>query len=578
MKNKKNIIILICLFLLSFITFYRLMRPGLFSMMDDMHVFRLDQLDKCLKDGQVPCRLIKDGGMGYGYPLFNYYSPLTYSISEVFHLTGFSLIDSLKITFALCHVIGIFGMYFFASLFFGTYGGFISAIIFLLAPYQATDSWVRGAIAESMAINLIPWVFYFLTKFINSKNKRLLTFDFRLFGLIISLSALLLSHNLTSLAIAPVLVIYSLVLLFKNKNLNIKSIFKLVFPVLVSIGISSFFLLPALLEKNFVTIDTMTQGYFQYIIHFATLSQLFISRFWGFGASLWGPIDDMAFSVGIVQWLIPLFAIIFLFFKKIFKNKASLFKGGNSDLSEQVGFIILFSLVFLFSVFLTHNKSTFIWKALPFMAFYQFPWRFLSITIFASSFVAGSIILLINKKFQILAVVLISIITILLNFSYFREDIWYPNLTDNQKLSSTEIVAQSGAGLKDYWPKYSQNFPNSFVSDSPTVVQGEADFIKYYKKSNYSEAFFSVSTPKATIKLPIVYFPNWELYIDNQKTDFQIDSDLGLIQFEVNQGSHHYELFLKNTSIRTIGNSISLISLVLVIIMGIKSKFKKNEK
>lgn len=565
MKSKKNIIILICLFLLSFITFYRLMRPGLFSMMDDMHIFRLDQLDKCLKDGQVPCRLIKDGGMGYGYPLFNYYSPLTYGISEVFHLTGFSLINSLKITFALCHIIGIFGMYFFASLFFGTYGGFISAIVFLLAPYQATDSWVRGAIAESLAINLIPWVFYFLTKFINSKNKILLTFDFRLFGLIISLSALLLSHNLTSLAIAPVLVIYSLVLLFNNKNLNIKSILKLAVPVLISIGISSFFLLPALLEKKFVTVDTMTQGYFQYIIHFATLSQLFVSRFWGFGASLWGPIDDMAFSVGIIQWLIPLFAIIFLFFKR-------------KKLKENFIFIILFSLVFLFSVFLTHNKSTFIWKALPFMAFYQFPWRFLSIAIFASSFLAGSIILIINKKFQILTVVLISIITILLNFSYFKEDIWYPNLTDSQKLSPTEIVAQSGAGLKDYWPKYSQNFPTSFVFDSPIIVQGEADFIKYYKKSNYSEAFFSVSTPKAIIKLPIVYFPNWELYIDNQKTDYQIDSDLGLIQFEVNQGSHHYELFLKNTPIRTIGNSISLISLVLVIIMGIKSKFKKNEK
>jgi len=155
MKSKKNIIILICLFLISIITFYRLIQPGYFSMMDDMHVFRLDQLDKCLKDGQIPCRFIQDGGMGYGYPLFNYYSPLAYSVAEFFHLTGFSLINSLKITFALCHIVGVFGMYFFASLFWGNLGGFISAIIFLLAPYQATDSFVRGAIAESLAINII---------------------------------------------------------------------------------------------------------------------------------------------------------------------------------------------------------------------------------------------------------------------------------------------------------------------------------------------------------------------------------------------------------------------------------------
>lgn len=560
MKSKKNIILLIFLFLISIITFYRLFRPGYFSMMDDMHVFRLDQFDKCLKDHQIPCRFIQDGGMGYGYPLFNYYSPLVYSIAEGFHLIGFSLINSLKITFALCHIIGIFGMYFFASLFWGNLGGFISAIIFLLAPYQATDSWVRGAIAESLALNIIPWVFYFLTKFIKNNLK----LDIRNWILLtISLIALLLSHNLTSLAIAPILVIYSLYLLFKNKKLNIKSILNLTIPVLFSVGLSSFFLLPAIFEKNLVTVDTMTQGFFQYIIHFATLNQLFISRFWGYGASLWGPVDDMAFSIGLIQWLIPLISIIFLFFKKS---------------KKYFSFSLLFFLIFLFYVFLTHNKSTFIWKSLPFMAFYQFPWRFLSIAIFTASFTAGSIILLINKKkIQILAVILITAVTIILNFSYFKEDIWYSNLTDKQELSSDRILAQSGAGLKDYWPKYGKDFPSSFAPNSPIITQGEADFVKYYKKSNYSEGFFSVSTPKAIIKLPIVYFPNWELYLDNQKINYQIDSDLGLIQFEVNQGTHHYELFFKNTNVRIVANFISLISLISIIILSIKPKFK-NEK
>jgi len=353
--------------------------------------------------------------------------------------------------------------------------------------------------------------------------------------------------------------------------LNIKSVVQLFIPVLFSIGISSFFLLPAIFEKNLITIDTMTQGYFNYIIHFATLNQLFISRFWGFGASLWGPIDDMAFSVGLIQWLIPLISIIFLTIKT-FQKKTSL---SNKVVPILSGPVILFFLVFLFSVFLTHNKSTFIWKTLPFMSFYQFPWRFLSIAIFASSFVAGSIVLLINHKFQKLALILISLTTIILNFSYFKEDIWFKNLTDSQKLSSEEVIKQSGAGLKDYWPKFGKNFPTTFAPNLPTIIQGEVDFIKYYKKSNYSEAYFSVSTPKATINLPIVHFPNWELYVDNQKIDYQINPDLGLIQFEINQGSHHYELFFKNTKIRLIANLISLISLSLIIVFGIKAKLKK---
>lgn len=552
MKSKKNLILLICLFLISIITFYRLIRPGFFSMQDDMNVFRLDQLDKCLKDGQIPCRFIKDGGMGYGYPLFNYYPPLAYGIAEGFHLVGFSLIDSLKITFASSHLIGAFGMYFFASLFWGSLGGFISAIIFLLAPYQATDSFVRGAISESLAINIIPWIFYFLTNFINSNKKRLL--------LIFSLSALLLSHNLISLAIAPVLIIYSLLILIKDKNLNLKSIFKLSLPVLIAIGISSFFLLPAIFEKNLITIDTMTHGYFNYIIHFATLNQLFISRFWGYGASLWGPIDDMAFQIGLIQWFLPLIAIFFLFFKK---NKIYIYVS------------LLFFFVFLFSIFLTHNKSTFIWQTFPFMAFFQFPWRFLSIAIISLSFIAGSIILLINKKHQILSVIIISIITILLNFSYFKEDIWFPNLTDSQKLSPTEIIAQSGAGLKDYWPKYGKNFPISFAPDKP-VVSNNIIFTNYLKKSN-QVTLIAITKSNAKITLPLVYFPNWQLYIDNQKSNFEINKDLGLIEFNLTPGTHSISLKLFNTPIRTIANLISLISLALAIIISIKLN-SKNEK
>jgi uncharacterized membrane protein len=553
MKYKRNILLLILLFLVSIITFYRLIRPGYFSMMDDMHVFRLQQFDQCLKDGQFPCRLIKDGGMGYGYPLFNYYSPLAYGMAESFHLIGFSLINSLKITFAVCHLIGVFGMYFFASLFWGSYGGFVSAIIFLLAPYQATDSFVRGALSELLAINLIPWVFYFLTKFIKSNKYKFL--------LIVSLSALLLSHNLTSLAIAPILLIYSFLLLFKDKKINIKSIKKLSVPVLIAVGICSFFLLPAIFEKNLVTVDTMTQGYFQYIIHFATLNQLFISRFWGYGASLWGPVDDMSFSVGLIQWLLPLISVIFLFFKKDKKN---------------IVLSILFFLVFIFSLFLTHNKSTFIWKALPFMPFFQFPWRFLSIAIFASAFISGSIIFLIKKKkYKIITFVVISTVTILLNFSYFKEDIWYPNLTDSQKLTTEEITRQSGAGLKDYWPKFSQNFPTEFAPKEP-IIKGDVVIEKYLKKSNKVTLNLLVKS-ESKITMPLAYFPNWELFIDGQQSDFEITKDLGLIEFNLNPGQHSIILKLSNTPIRTIANLITLISLSLAIIIT-KRPSKKNEK
>jgi uncharacterized membrane protein len=552
MNKKYNFLLLILIFLISFVTFYRLLRPGYFSMMDDMHVFRLQQLDQCLKDGQIPCRFIRDGGMGYGYPLFNYYSPFVYYLSEFFHIIGFSLINSIKISFALTHIIGAFGMYFFAALLWGNIGGFISSIVFLLAPYQATDSFVRGSLAELMAINFLPWIFYFLTNFIKQEKHRFL--------LIISLSLLLVTHNLISVAVAPILLSYSLFLLIKDKKFNIKMLLKLLFIVLISASISASFLLPALFEKNLVTVDTMTQGYFYYVNHFATLHQLFISRFWGFGASLWGPVDDMAFQIGIIQWTIPILALVLLIFKKS---------------KKYLTVSILFALTFLFSIFLTHNKSTFVWKLLPFMAYFQFPWRFLSIAIFASSFLAGGIILTLSNKYKNIFAVIIVVFSIILNFTYFKEDIWFNSLTDQEKLSSEEIVKQSGAGLKDYWPKYSTSFPTSFAPEKPVLPSGS--IINNYTSLSNKLSLDLTLKSDAKITLPKVYFPESMLYIDNKVSDYEINKQTGLIEFNLSSGTHSILLVFKDTPLRKYANMLSIIGIVLAIITSIRFKHK-NEK
>ena len=110
----------------------------------------------------------------------------------------------------------------------------------------------------------------------------------------------------------------------------------------------------------------MTQGYFNYINHFTTLKQLFFDRFWGYGASLWGPKDDMSFQIGLIQWLLPLLALFFAF-RKNQKNKYTILT-------------VLF--IGFFFLFLTHNKSTFIWHLFPIMAYFQFPGAFLVLPCF----------------------------------------------------------------------------------------------------------------------------------------------------------------------------------------------------
>jgi uncharacterized membrane protein len=528
---------IIILLLLSVLTFYRLLRPGYFSMQDDMHIFRLQQFDRCLDDGQVPCRYIPDGGLGYGYPLFNYYSPLPYALGETFHLIGFSFIDSIKIVFILGHLLAPIGMFFLANLFFGPNGGFIAAVIFMFAPYQSTDSYVRGSIAEFLALNLIPLSLYFVLR--NSQKSTKISFLWAT----LSLTALFLSHNL--FAATSLFVFILIIAIFNPKNL-VKSFI----PIFVSILLSAFFLIPAAFEKNLVHVDTMTQGYFYYVNHFATLNELFISRFWGYGASLWGPIDDMSFQIGWIQWIVPSLIFIFVFFQKNLKHKTVL---------------CLFMALAVFFIFLTHNQSTFIWKNLFFMPYFQFPWRFVGFATIFLSLISGSIFLILkNSRFSILLLISITIITIGLNFNYFKEDIWYPSLTDSQKLSGQNLIAQQGAGLKDYWPTSASNFPTISAPSTPWSDQ-KFDLISYSKKSNRLNLTVNTTSPQTVINLPLVFFPTWQLILDGQKSSYQVDPKLGIIQVTLSPGKHDLSLTFHNTPLRSISNIISLLTLVVIL-------------
>ncbi|MFA5025928.1 MAG: hypothetical protein WC503_05470, partial [Candidatus Shapirobacteria bacterium] len=365
---------------------------------------------------------------------------------------------------------------------------------------------------------------------------------------VLFLCFLYLSHNLTLIYALP------LIALFTVLTKKFKYFFR---TLLWSIALCSFFLIPAFFEKNLTTVDTMTQGFFNYIIHFVTLKELFISNFWGYSGTMWGPIDGLSFNLGIVVWLTSFFVFMMYLIRTKIKHRL---------------LIIIMFLIGVFALFLTHNKSTFIWQLLPFMAYFQFPWRFLGLAIFCFSFISGGLVNLFKANLRLPLILGLIVITIGINYSYFKEDIWYQKLTDSDKLNGAEQIRQSAAGLMDYWPKYGSEFPKTYAPSAPIVLKGNVDFVKYYKNSHFSEAYFSVSTPNALVNLPIVYFPNWNLIMDGKKSDYKIDEQFGLIQLQLSQGQHHYELSFKNTPLRTFANLFSLLTLGSFIILIIREK------
>src|SRR4030042_1300374 len=96
---KKNLIAISTILFFSILISLPFLKPGLYIIHDDQQIARLFLFDQALKAGQFPPRWIDGLGFGFGYPLFVFYPPFVYILGELFHLIGFSFIDSIKFVF-----------------------------------------------------------------------------------------------------------------------------------------------------------------------------------------------------------------------------------------------------------------------------------------------------------------------------------------------------------------------------------------------------------------------------------------------------------------------------------------------
>lgn len=528
-------------------TFKPLLRSGFFPMHDDVQAMRVLQMDKCLKDFQIPCRWVPDMGFGYGYPQFNYYSPLPYYLMESFHLIDLNFLDSVKAFFVFSILVSMIGMFYLGKEFWGIKGGILSALFYSFAPYYAYDLYVRGAVGELAAFAILPFIFLYTKRLVEGNKRSLLL-------LTLSFSALFTSHNITSTFFLPLTFVWFLYLslfYFRLSPLLLKKILKgFLLSVIWGFGLSAFFVLPAIFEKVFVKTETLTYGYFNYVSHFVGLKQLLLNTFWGYGSSEPGQFDQAFLGIGILHWTLPLVAAFLLWYFR--KNK---------ELMLCVGLIFCGWL----GLFMIHPRSVFIWDNIPLLSYFQFPWRFLILVIFLFSFAFGSLGLTLNGSKSYAFGIFLSLYFVLLIFyaSYFRPSTWL-NINDARKFSGESWQLQQTVSINDYLPVYAKEAPNKPAADQPEVVEGQAEFLDKSVGTDWQRWKIDVKSDNAQIRLQLFYFPGWKAWVDKEEKTINYDNKWGLITFNIEKGQHEIYAKLTNTPIRKLGNLVSLVGLVYI--------------
>ncbi len=538
-------------FIVSLIFLLPLLKPGFYTMYDDMQVVRLWQMDKCFSDFQFPCRWVPDLGLGYGYPIFNYYAPFPYYVMEIVHLLGVSFVESVKIGFILPVVFSSLLFYLFLRFRFKIFPSLLALILFIFTPYKASDLFVRGAMGEIWGMFSVSYLLFSIERYFfrNDKPARI--------NLIVSVLIFMISHNLTTFIFFPFLAGYITIRLIENKY-GFKKICDFIALFVIGIGLSSFYVFPMYFEKNLVHISTMTSGYFGYLQHFLNFKQIFIMIDWGYGPSIMGPNDDAFLGYGVVHsgvFTLALLLFIIIYCKNLLLKKRK----------EKIHLTVFLVISFIAFSFMVHERSTVIYKLFTSLQIIQFPWRFIMVGTYIIPIFTAHVFNGLQKKFVLFLLGAVGILIILIYLPVFRPKDWF-NLSDVQKLSGLELKRALTSSIYDYLPLSAKRAPDDIAEEKISVINGSVDSEVFEKGSNWYRIVIDVKTNNAQITLPSYNYPVWKIYVDKSEVPAKSFGDFGLVSFEVSDGRHEIIAKQGDTPLKILSNCVSLLFVIVFII------------
>lgn len=545
--KKIDWLVIFSFLIISIFTLKDLFKPGFYTSHDGPHqVVRLYYFDQVIRDGQIPPRWVQGLLNGFGYPLFNFSYHLPWLIAEPIHLVGFSIFDSIKLTFLAGFVLSGITIYFFLKDQFGRLPAISGTIIYLFAPYRFSNIFVRAAIGDATSFIFIPLIFLSLNKFRVSERTN---WKWIPIGAL-SLTAALLSHAMVFFFI---FVAYSLYICYWGILLKKKMPFIIssLLAALLSFGLSGYYLLPSLIEKNYTRFtQTMKSVYFGNT--FLDIRKLLYSP-WGYG-TVDAKEGAMSLQLGIAQWTVVILAAITIIYLLCTKHKIK----KAAKLKE----IIFYYLLFLVSITAMLPVSYSLWKLINGIILIDFPWRILPIPVFCVSVLAAFFIS--RVKYKVIFTLAIIILAVYANRNHTRI-----NQTLDWKVPFYLLLEKTTNSYDEYTPKWVSNdvvnkLPKAKIE--PFDAGSKVELIK--STSNYLE-FILKNDKDDTVLVNTIYYPGWNVYIDGKLSNINYQNN-GLIEFPVKSGNHLIKLRFEETPVRFISDLLTLTSGIFVIYLFIK--------
>jgi hypothetical protein len=497
-----------------------------------------------------------------GYPLFNFYPPLSTYLIESIHLLGFDFVTALKIAFGAMIAIAAFGAYTLGVEIFRSENnaralGILTAVAYICFPYLLTDIYTRGVSTEALGLVLLPWVVWSLRRAITTPFISAIILG------AIFLALLMLAHILTLVIAAPVVIVY---VILELRNLHrdlavcVGRLGAVVAAISIAAGLTAFYWLPFIAELSLVRIGRggVPIGAV-FPDHFIKLPDL-IQATWFYQYA------PAPFALGRTPILLGALALVTaLVARKSLRARAT---------------IIFFGVVALVAALAMSEPTRDLWLAVPFALMIQYPWRVSVLIHLSVAILIGSLALAprqfnLPRRFNadIVQFILITLIACALSFAALGnlapQEISLPNAAPTLAHIARYEASSKFIGATT-WGEY---LPATFrVRDlvmyrAPQTNAPRATIALTRYDATRREISVITSEP-ISLSLRAFYFPDWRATIDDQPTAAFASTPLGLLTVAVPAGDHRVAFTQGDTAPRQIGNVISVASLLTLIGMS----------
>lgn len=500
------------------------------------------EFSSSFKHGTIYPRWTAQSFWGYGSPTFILYSPLAFHITTLISFVTGSIISAMNFVKFLSFALAAAGIFFLLREFYSEKTAFLSALFYLLLPYNIFGIYFFWTFATTAAMIWYAPLLLCTYRFIQTGS-----FVYAVYAGV-CFAGLIMTHLISAYMFMCLLIIFVFYMAIVKRNMKICAALPVIF--LIGLLLSSAYLLPLLVERQMINLGGFIRPFY-YGDYFVTSVLTGKQAYWP------GYYWQFSFNVRLFWFFLAVFICFHIWLRQG--------EGFQNTLSVTNYFIG----AALMTLFLVNRASSPLWEIIPSLGYIQFPFRWLTMSAFAVTFLSSALFHKIEnmylskiKRYLIFGMFcLIYFICILLSLSYIKSA---PELTKNELLPPRSVnwtFEHLPASVELQNLEKDENPENRVIF---ITGEGKVNYLEWLAERRRVSLFV---TRGGTVRIKTFYFPGWVAFIDGKPASVSRDAGTSAMTVAVPTGEHLLTLEFIDTPIRFYAKVITLLSLLGVLVL-----------